>query len=319
MSEQRYQATGLTREQAKEVADLLSGGTAMWGDGKAYPSADCVVEAMPSPPPLPVLSEFDLAFEILRLMDSKKIDVLQSCHFGYVLRVERERYEPDAPQPPGYALDLCYLYWSAYHAGHHDTVEGQYTDVLPVDRFDYWKDRVDECLQSGDMEALRPAATNGVSMEGEPTGDPHPADMSIDELDRYLANEPAATPGDARICPHCDLSLIECYDARAKGCIKCCPDCDHRTAKPAATLEQPSEWPAYAPQVADVGTAATPGEPAWMKRCEWEEIEDGSGIYNTCKDGEEFHLTEGLELYPHCHWCGGEIVVMSSSTKGVIR
>jgi hypothetical protein len=44
--------------------------------------------------------------------------------------------------------------------------------------------------------------------------------------------------------------------------------------------------------------------------CEWSEIEEGSGIYNTCKEGEEFHLTEGLDLYPFCQWCGGRIKVV---------
>ena len=43
--------------------------------------------------------------------------------------------------------------------------------------------------------------------------------------------------------------------------------------------------------------------------CEWIEIESDSGIYNTCKEGEEWHVPEGLELYPHCMWCGGRIVV----------
>jgi hypothetical protein len=45
------------------------------------------------------------------------------------------------------------------------------------------------------------------------------------------------------------------------------------------------------------------------KVCDWSEIEADSGIYNTCREGEEFHLTEGLELYPFCHWCGGKIRV----------
>jgi hypothetical protein len=45
------------------------------------------------------------------------------------------------------------------------------------------------------------------------------------------------------------------------------------------------------------------------RTCEWIEIEDGSGIYNTCKEGEEFHLTEGLELYEFCMHCGGKIVI----------
>lgn len=49
------------------------------------------------------------------------------------------------------------------------------------------------------------------------------------------------------------------------------------------------------------------------RKCEWSEIEDGSGVYNTCMDGEEFHLTEGMELYPFCHWCGGRIKVVRVS------
>ena len=71
--------------------------------------------------------------------------------------------------------DLNYLYWSAYHAGHHDTVEGNYTDVLPVDRFDYWQDRVQECIESGDMalRSLAPpsaiAPSDSVCVPREPT------------------------------------------------------------------------------------------------------------------------------------------------------
>lgn len=41
-----------------------------------------------------VLSKFDLAFEIMRLMDREESDLLQSCHFGYVLRVQREQSAP---------------------------------------------------------------------------------------------------------------------------------------------------------------------------------------------------------------------------------
>lgn len=43
--------------------------------------------------------------------------------------------------------------------------------------------------------------------------------------------------------------------------------------------------------------------------CEWSEIEDGSGIFNTCKSGEEWHVPEGLEPFPFCHWCGKRIVI----------
>lgn len=51
---------------------------------------------------------------------------------------------------------------------------------------------------------------------------------------------------------------------------------------------------------------------AWNERapCEWVEIEEGTEVYNTCRAGEEFHLTEGMELWPHCHWCGRKIVAI---------
>lgn len=35
---------------------------------------------------------------------------------------------------------LAHLYFSAYHAGHNDTVEANYTDVLVVDADTYWQD-----------------------------------------------------------------------------------------------------------------------------------------------------------------------------------
>lgn len=49
--------------------------------------------------------------------------------------------------------------------------------------------------------------------------------------------------------------------------------------------------------------------------CIWSEIEEGVKVYNTCKEGEEFHLTEGLELYPFCQWCGQPVVVESSVSE----
>lgn len=39
----RYEAIGLSYEQARAIADDLCGGTAMFGDGHAWPSATCVV------------------------------------------------------------------------------------------------------------------------------------------------------------------------------------------------------------------------------------------------------------------------------------
>jgi hypothetical protein len=42
-------------------------------------------------------SKFDLAFEIMRQLQAEDMDTMQSCQFGYVMRVTRER----ASQPPG--------------------------------------------------------------------------------------------------------------------------------------------------------------------------------------------------------------------------
>jgi len=55
------------------------------------------------------------------------------------------------------------LYYHAYHYGHHDTIEGCYTDVLSVDRLDYHDDAVKELLEDPDMEPLVAALR---SMEG---------------------------------------------------------------------------------------------------------------------------------------------------------
>lgn len=92
---------------------------------------------------------------------------------GHDIRVMKHKEISDAPYNPNdrAALtatggrdelplrELCYLYWSAYHTGHHDTVESRYTDVLAVDRFDYWADEVKYCLGSGDMPIIAAALT----------------------------------------------------------------------------------------------------------------------------------------------------------------
>jgi len=56
--------------------------------------------AQPSPEPRVVPSKFDLAFEIMRLLEAEEMDTMQSCHFGYVLRVTREGSAPP-PFPDG--------------------------------------------------------------------------------------------------------------------------------------------------------------------------------------------------------------------------
>lgn len=112
--------------------------------------------------------------------------------------------------------ELCYLYWSAYHAGHHDTVEASYTDVLPVDRFDYWQDRVQECLEGGDMPTLAAApapaspaqtelnAIHELAMSPQDTA-PREGDTFTLALLRQLL---ARIPGQAE--PECSPTLTEC-------------------------------------------------------------------------------------------------------------
>ena len=57
---------------------------------------------------------------------------------------------PDASQS---VLDaLATLYRQAYRSGHHDTVEGQYTEVLYTDRKVYFADAVQDFLED-DFEA----------------------------------------------------------------------------------------------------------------------------------------------------------------------
>lgn len=48
--------------------------------------------------------------------------------------------------------------------------------------------------------------------------------------------------------------------------------------------------------------------------CEWSEIEPGSDIYNTCKEGEDFYLNAGMDLWPFCHQCGRRIEVTALQT-----
>jgi hypothetical protein len=59
---------------------------------------------------------------------------------------------------------------------------------------------------------------------------------------------------------------------------------------------------------------------ARRRTCEWIPIEDDSDVYNTCEEGEEWHVPEGSEPFPFCHWCGGRIkVVEFSESEGAGR
>jgi hypothetical protein len=109
----------------------------------------------------------------------------------------------------------------------------------------------------------------------------------IDEAIRRLTQPPTARP-----CTHC-FSPPELRNPRAGDrCIGCGIDWEDRFS---ATTQPPSA----------------------VRECEWSEIEEGSRVYNTCSSGTEgeFHLHEGLELWPYCMWCGGKVVV-TTVTKG---
>ena len=70
--------------------------------------------------------------------------------------VEKPKQPPAPPklsestETAGYVTismtDLCRMYAVAYHEGHHDTVEAQYTDVFPVDMDTYHEETVREFL-----------------------------------------------------------------------------------------------------------------------------------------------------------------------------
>jgi hypothetical protein len=60
-------------------------------------------------------SKFDLAFEIMRQLDAERVDTMQSCHFGYVLRVERER----SPEEPKARYLRPWVGTASMYAGEH--------------------------------------------------------------------------------------------------------------------------------------------------------------------------------------------------------
>lgn len=49
---------------------------------------------------------------------------------------------------------LCLIYNSGYKAGHHQTVEGGYTDVHHNDYFEYHKEEVLEILKEYELEGI---------------------------------------------------------------------------------------------------------------------------------------------------------------------
>lgn len=76
-------------------------------------------------------------------------------------------------------------------------------------------------------------------------------------------------------------------------------------------LIQRRAWalPVYCPEFEEL-TGGDPILNPLFKSCGWSLIEKDSNVYNVgCQQGEEYHLTEGYELYKFCQWCGGQIDV----------
>lgn len=77
-------------------------------------------------------------------------------------------------------------------------------------------------------------------------------------------------------------------------------------------IAQRRAWalPVYCPDFEELTKETTLLNPLY-KSCEWTPIEKDADIYNVgCQEREEYHLTEGCELYKYCQWCGGEIYVV---------
>ena len=71
--------------------------------------------------------------------------------------------EAAPPSAPVGAELLCQVCADAYHHGHHATVEGEYIDVLPVDRDTYWREKVEE--DYAEELAQQPAAVDEAMVE----------------------------------------------------------------------------------------------------------------------------------------------------------
>lgn len=72
--------------------------------------------AAPEPPAARKTSKFDLAFEIMRRLEAEDMETMQSCQFGYVMRVTRE----GAPSPPADSRR-----WAFFREHYLDEYQGQ--------------------------------------------------------------------------------------------------------------------------------------------------------------------------------------------------
>jgi hypothetical protein len=140
------------------------------------------------------------------------------------LRAERDRLAAEVGRLRENAgniqRELIYLYWSAYMAGHHDTVEGCYTHVQPSERWDYHAESVTECLHGGDMPILEDVIFGG-SAPAAPSGE-------VERLREALENPPYDDYYDA-LREGCDHEAAwgcfkEAYAEHARAALTPAPD-----------------------------------------------------------------------------------------------
>lgn len=100
---------------ASDVRSIVEGGAA-FGSGEDKHVSDVLdIRAAHEPPAARKPDKFDLAFEIMRQLEAEDMETMQSCQFGYVMRVTRER----APSsPPGEPVAWCTAseWWGAYQS-----------------------------------------------------------------------------------------------------------------------------------------------------------------------------------------------------------
>ena len=51
-------------------------------------------------------------------------------------------------------------------------------------------------------------------------------------------------------------------------------------------------------------------EPKQTEPCRWTQMDHGGSAYNTCESGHPFHIEQGCEPWPYCHWCGKPVVLV---------
>lgn len=108
---------------------------------------------------------------------------------------------------------IAHLYAVAYNRGHHDTVEGQYTDVLPVDLDTYFADEDDVVEAVAALTAALPHLTQ----PAEPVAG-GAMDALIEAARAVVVGEVNPQKGRTRLVMSADIELLKTAIANA-SCI----------------------------------------------------------------------------------------------------